>query len=219
MNNEFWINRWAENQIGFHRKGVNPLLDRFWPGVAEARSGTVLVPLCGKSEDLLWLADREHEVIGIELSLTAAEAFAAEQKIVLAETHEPPFTVLRGERIAFYVGDFFDFSAPAGARADYFYDRAALIALPPELRPAYSRHLQSLIADNARGLLITVEYDASQMHGPPFTVPEAEVRRLFVGFDCKKVLEYDCLDEEPRFKARGLTWMKEIVYVLNRDGR
>src|SRR5262245_41667033 len=106
MNNEFWINRWAENQIGFHRKGVNPLLDRFWPAVAHARSGTVLVPFCGKSEDLLWFAGRGHDVIGIELSLIAAKAFAAEQKVILTETHEPPFTVLHGERIAFYVGDF-----------------------------------------------------------------------------------------------------------------
>jgi thiopurine S-methyltransferase len=52
------------------------------------------------------------------------------------------------------------------------------------------------------------------MHGPPFSVPEAEVRKLFKPFHCEKLMESDCLEEEPRFKARGLTWMKEVVYRL-----
>jgi len=215
----FWINRWAGNQIGFHRKGVNPLLERFWPAVSSVAVGRVLVPLCGKTEDLRWLAERGHEVVGVELSLIAAKAFAAEQGIVLAETHEPPFTVLRGQSITIYVGDFFDITPAIVRPFGLFYDRAALIALPPEMRPAYAQHLQSLVTDDAQGLLVTVEYDSSQMHGPPFTVSEAETRRLFGRFACEKLLERDCLDEEPRFKARGLTWMKEAVYHLSRNPR
>lgn len=216
MDKQFWLSRWAENQTGFHRKGVNPLLLRFWPQVAGASSGRVLVPLCGKSEDLRWLAERGHDVTGIELSLIAAKAFATEQGIVLGETHEPPFTVLRGKGITYYVGDFFDLTSTIGGRFDLFYDRAALIALPPEMRPSYAKHLQSLIADDAQGLLISLEYDPSLMHGPPFTVPEADVRKLFTGFQCEKLFEQDCLEEEPRFKARGLTWMKEVVYGMKR---
>ena len=214
MDREFWLSRWAENQTGFHVKGVNPLLQRFWPAVSGASSQRTLVPLCGKSEDLRWLAERGHDVVGVELSLLAAKAFAAEQGIVFIETYEPPFTVLRSGKITFYVGDFFDFTSTADGKFDRFYDRAALIALPSEKRPGYVRHLQSLAADGAQGLLITVEYDPSQMHGPPFTVPEAEVRRLFDTFRCEKLLEFDCLEEEPRFKARGVTWMKEVVYHL-----
>lgn len=217
MDREFWLSRWGENQTGFHVKGVNPLMLRFWPGVSETPSQRTLVPLCGKSEDLRWLAERGHDVVGVELSLIAAKAFAAEQGIVFTETHEPPFTVLRNKKIAFYVGDFFDFTSTLAGRFDRFYDRAALIALPPETRPAYTGHLQSLVVDGAQGLLITVEYDPSQMHGPPFTVPEAEVRRLFKPFRCEKLLELDCLEQEPRFKARGLTWMKEVVYHLSSE--
>ncbi len=135
MHREFWINRWNENQIGFHLKGVNPLLTRFWPSAR----GRVLVPLCGKSEDLCWLAERRHEVVGVEFSLVAAKAFAAEQGIVFTETHEPPFTVFRGNWITYYVGDFQDFTPAIGGRFDLLYDRAALIALPPETRPGYVR--------------------------------------------------------------------------------
>lgn len=176
----------------------------------------MLVPLCGKTEDLRWLSARGHEVVGVELSLIAAKAFAAEQGIVFTESHEPPFTVFRGKSITLYAGDFFDFSPAVDGLFDLFYDRAALIALPPEMRPAYAQHLRSLITGGARGLLIGLEYDSSAMHGPPFSVPETEVRRLFSGFSCENLLESDCLEDEPRFKARGLTWMKEIVYSLDR---
>ena len=215
MEREFWISRWNENQIGFHVKGINPLLTRFWPGICKTQSGRVLVPLCGKSEDLRWLADQGHEVIGVELSLIAAKAFAAEQNLVFTETYEPPFTVLRGNHLTYYVGDFFEFSRTIAGGFDLFYDRAALIALPPHMRPEYARHLTSLIEPGGAGLLIALEYDPSQMKGPPFTVPESEVRALFSGFQCTKLLEFDCLEEEPRFKARGLTWMKEVVYRLS----
>jgi len=210
MHREFWINRWNENQIGFHVKGVNPLLTRFWPSAR----GRVLVPLCGKSEDLRWLAERRHEVVGVEFSLVAAKAFAAEQGIVFTETHEPPFTVFRGNRITYYVGDFQDFTPAIGGRFDLLYDRAALIALPPETRPGYVQQLRSLMADGGQGLLIALEYDPSEMHGPPFTVPETEVRTLFEALRCEKLLEYDCLDQEPKFKERGVTWMKEVVYRI-----
>ena len=214
MDRDFWLSRWSSNQIGFHLKGVNPLLVRFWPTVAGSSTDKVVVPLCGKSEDLRWLAERGHDVVGVELSLVAAKAFAAEQRTVLTETHEPPFTVLRGDRLAYYVGDFFDFHSSNEGVFKLFYDRAALIALPPEMRGAYARQLASLLEPRANGLLIALEYDPSEMHGPPFTVPEAEVRRHFSAFNCAKLLEFDCLEDEPRFKARGVTWMKEVVYHL-----
>jgi thiopurine S-methyltransferase len=214
MNSEYWVNRWNQNQTGFHLAGVNPLLTQFWPSASGERSGRVLVPLCGKSEDLRWLADQGYDVVGVELSLLAGKAFAAEQGIVVTETHEPPFTVLRGNKVTYYIGDMLDFTAEIGGRFDLFYDRAALIALPREMRPGYVRQLQSVLGNGARGLLIGLEYDPSQMHGPPFTVPEAEVRRLFESFHCEKLLEYDCLEQEPHFKQRGLTWLKESAYAL-----
>ena len=214
MEGDFWLNRWNENQIGFHLQGVNPLLTRFWPDISPLAADRVLVPLCGKSEDLRWLADRGHEVVGAEISILAAKAFAAEQRLVFTEAHEPPFTVLRGNRITYYVGDFFDFSPDTAGRFDLFYDRAALIALPAHMRPEYVSRLTSVIEPGGAGLLIALEYDPSQMHGPPFPVPEAEVRRLFSEYGCMKLLEFDCLDQEPRFKARGVTWMKEVVYHL-----
>jgi thiopurine S-methyltransferase len=212
MDGEYWINRWVENRTGFHMKGVNPQLERFWPQIAPSGTGRVLVPLCGKSEDLRWLAERGHQVVGVDLSAIAAKAFSSEQGIAFTETQEPPFTVFRGNQITFYVGDFFDFAPGTGGPFDFLYDRAALIALPPMLRPGYVQQLQSLLA--SQGLLISLEYDTAKMEGPPFSVPEHEVRMLFGDLHVDKLLEYDCLEDEPRFKERGVRWMKEVVYRL-----
>ena len=215
MDREFWISRWAENRIGFHMEGVNPLLERFWPQIESAKRGRVLVPLCGKSEDLRWLLERGHDVAGVDLSPIAARAFAKEQGIAFTETQEPPFIVFRGKQITYYVGDLFDFTAGIGGHFDLIYDRAALIALPPAMRPGYARQLKSLMAVQGRGLLISLEYDTSNMDGPPFSVSASEVTLLFSELQVRKLHEYDSLDDEPRFKDRGVRWMKEVVYKLS----
>jgi thiopurine S-methyltransferase len=210
MGNEFWLKRWSENRIGFHLAGVNPLLEQFLPQVA-AKPGRVLVPLCGKSVDLAWLVERGNSVVGVDVAEIAARAFAAERGMPLAESREGPFTVFRGERLAYYVGDFFNFNS---GHFDLIYDRAALIALAPDVRKTYARHLKSLLAPGGSILLISLEYDPRKMDGPPFTVPESEVRSLFAGLVIHKLHEHDCLDEEPHFKERGLDWMKESVFHI-----
>ena len=86
---------------------MNPLLEQFLPQVSKT-PGRTLVPLCGKSADLTWLLTQGHQVVGVDISEIAAKAFASEQKIAMTRANEPPFTVFRAERIAYYVGDFFD---------------------------------------------------------------------------------------------------------------
>ena len=200
MNNDYWLDRWKENRIGFHKPVVNPFLERYWPQVAET-AGRILAPLCGKSVDLVWLAERGHEVVGIDLSQLAADAFASEQG-------------RRAERVKYLVGDLFDLTAEKVGLFDFVYDRAALIALPEGLRARYVKHLRTLLTPRAQALLISLEYDPAQMTGPPFSVPESEVRSLFAPAAIEKLHEHDCIDEEQQFKARGLSWMKEIVWNL-----
>jgi thiopurine S-methyltransferase len=208
MDQAFWLNRWSENRIGFHSQDENPLLVEFWKQVAPAETGRVLVPLCGKSVDLKWLSHRGHDVVGVELSDKAARAFAEEQGIAFTETSEPPFTVFRSQRIAIYVGDFMEFSPAIAGQFDFFYDRAASIALPPQMRPRYARQVASLLRSNASGLLISLDYDPPESDGPPFSVSEAEVRTLFNGFEIHKLDELDILEKEQRFKDRGVRSLK-----------
>ena len=81
MQPEFWHKKWASNQIGFHLPEVNPYLQRHWPELRSRQTARVLVPLCGKSLDLAWLAGRGHQVLGVELSEKAIEDFFSEHQI------------------------------------------------------------------------------------------------------------------------------------------
>jgi thiopurine S-methyltransferase len=213
MNNEFWLKRWNENRIGFHKAGVNPLLERFLPQISKT-PGRTLVPLCGKSADLVWLLKQGHQVAGVDISEIAAKAFASEQGIAMEATNEPPFTVFRAERIAYYVGDFFNATTDRMGRFDLIYDRAALIALPRDKRPEYAQRLKSLLVPGGNILMISLEYDPNKMEGPPYAVTESELRSIFDGMRMVKLHEFDCIEEESRFKERGLDWMKEVVYRI-----
>ena len=213
MNHQYWLSRWAENRIGFHLDDVNPLLKRFLPKFRTV-PGRVLVPLCGKSLDLAWLAAEGYDVVGVDLSEIAARSFVSEQGIDAVSTDEPPFKVWRGENVTLFIGDFFDLTPEKSGLFDLVYDRAALIALPRDVRPLYARRLRSLLTTEGSILLISLEYDSAKMEGPPYTVPESEMRQIFSGWSIDKLHEVDCIEDEPRFKERGLTWMKEIVYRI-----
>lgn len=163
---DFWHERWTSQQIGFHRDSPNPLLVDHW----RLPPGRVLVPLCGASVDLGWLASRGNEVVGVELSPLACEKFFRDAGI------EPrrEGNRLSGGGVTLVHGDFFQFGG--GERFDAFYDRAAMIALPASLRGRYVRHVKSLLRRPYRGLLVTMTYDQPRRDGPPFSVGAPEVR-------------------------------------------
>lgn len=214
MNNAFWLNRWQQHRIGFHRSGIHPLLEKFWHQLA-AGTDTVLVPLCGKSHDLDWLARRGHEVVGVELSDVAAREFGQEHGLRFHTSKEGRFTRMQAGRVTYLIGDFFTLSPVQAGRFGLAYDRAALIALPSERRQAYADILKVLLESNGHILLITIEWDIDPNEGPPWSVGAAEVRKLFSDFSIRCLEERDCLDEEPRFRERGATWMREVAWHLH----
>lgn len=179
MEPSFWHARWNSGRIGFHNEKHHPLLTAHWPALDVPRGSRVLVPLAGKSLDMWWLAVQGLEVVGVELSEVAARDFFAERNIspdVSQASADSP-TVYRGG-VTIVVADLFDLTAEAVGKIDAVYDRAALIALPPEMRRRYVPHLQRL-APQAPTLLVTVEYDQSLRGGPPFSVDHDEVRELY----------------------------------------
>ncbi len=211
---EFWHNKWAENQIGFHLDDVNPLLTAFWPQLGLARQDKVLVPLCGKSEDLIWLAQKHEEVTGVELSNIAVRAFFAEH------FYTPMVTPLNGQHelyqfdeLSIYAGDFF--TAPL-TQYQCIYDRAALIALPPELRVIYAERIKSLLAPGGKILLISLDYPQSEMQGPPFSVPKSEIEVLFAGFNITHLQRDEADETHPRIQ-KGLSRFAEEVWLIESD--
>lgn len=215
MDRDFWQARWDEGRIGFHQEEVNPYLERYWPGLGAASGATVLVPLCGKSRDMLWLRDLGHAVIGVEIVPRAVEAFFAENNITATQQPYGAFTLWEGEGIKIFQGDFFALGAAEVAGIGAVYDRASLIALPPAMRQRYADHLRAILPDKMSVLLVTMDYEQAEMDGPPFAVTEHEVAALYQdAFKIEHVYSDDILAATPRFQQQGLSRLLEKVYVL-----
>jgi thiopurine S-methyltransferase len=216
----FWEDRWARGQIGFHQAAPTAALVRHAEHLGP--KGKVLVPLAGKSLDLVWLAERGHEVHGVELVARAVADFWAERGVEPArETvgallrHAAPLPGLEGS-VALFQGDIFDTTRAHVGEVDAVFDRAALVALPDEARRRYAAHLLSLVREGAALLLVTFELEPAPP-GPPFSVPEDEVRALFGHAAELTLLERRELDEEgARFRERGATSVREAVWLVRR---
>ena len=217
MQPEFWLERWQNNEIGFHLPTVNPLLVEHWPQLHLPAGTRVLVPLAGKTVDLSWLRAQGHAVVAVELSEDAARAFYAEAGLAPTRVKDGAFIRYHADAIDYLVGDFFSLDAVTLGEFGAVWDRGALVALPPPMRARYAAHLIQLSAATTRTLLITLEYAQSQMKGPPFAVPETEVHALFAAsHEIALLLREDILDLEPRFRDRGVSALHSVVYALSR---
>ncbi|TPG48492.1 thiopurine S-methyltransferase [Rhodanobacter glycinis] len=217
MDPDFWHQRWREGRTGFHQDRPTPQLLKFWPTLALAPGSEVFVPLAGKSLDLVWLAAQGHRVLGVELSPLAIAQFFAEHGLT-PQVHDSRYgSHYRAGEIELICGDVFGLDADVLADCAAVYDRAALIALPPPLRRRYVRELHALLPGGCRGLLITLEYPQHEKQGPPFAVPEAEVRELY-GRDWRvETLERrDILAQQPGFVAEGVSALETVVYRLSK---
>lgn len=217
MDRDFWLGRWRQGQTGWHQSQVHPLLERYWSTLQLDRSASVFVPLCGKSLDMCWLRERGHSIVGIDLSPLAAEGFFAGQGLQPSVERRGPLEwwVAAGYSIA--IGDFFELKREDLGTAVAFYDRAAMIALPPTLRPRYRQHLAALMPHNAAGLLIGLEYDQSQVPGPPFCVLQQEVVAGFEsGFGIETLCRETVPTDNPRFLEAGVTTWTEVAYRFSR---
>lgn len=195
MEPAFWHSRWAERRLAFHEGQPNAHLVEHL-GVLGQRK-RVFVPLCGKTEDLAFLAAQGHQVVGVELVETAVREFFDEHQAAPTISLIGPFTRYAAGDITLFVGDFFASTRELLGPIDALYDRAALIALPASMRKKYVSHLRELMPLGAPGLVITVEYVQQLMDGPPFCVPEEELRTHYRGAQVERVA--DVAATGPRF--------------------
>lgn len=214
MQPSFWIDNWREGKTGFHQSTVNPALKNFWP--KQPPGSSVLVPLCGKSLDMLWLEQQGLEVTGVEIAEQAVLEFCHENGQAFSVNHRPEYISyrLRDRYIRLIVADFIEFAEHySGERFDSLYDRAALVALPRELRKPYVQACEKLLSDAATGLVVTLEYEQELMQGPPFSVPAEEAQRRWNSrLAC--VEERDVLGEIGKAAAAGLTHLQEFTWLL-----
>ncbi len=215
MQHEFWLERWQQNQIGFHKQEINPNLQHYWSRLSVSQNDRVLVPLCGKSNDMLWLLGMGYQVVGIELSPLAVESFFSENDLKPKVQRKGDFLVSEVDGLQIFCGDFFALQPADLGHVNVVYDRASLVALPVGMRIKYASTLSALLTTNTQILLITLDYPQHEMQGPPFSVQSEEVQRLFSSWcDVELLASEDVLEQEIAFKERGLTSMTEQTYRL-----
>lgn len=177
MEHAFWHTRWEEGRIGFHQQEINEQLQQHWSALNLDVDVQVLVPLCGKSRDMLWLREQGHSVVGVELNQGACEAFFIENGAEADVAESSPYQIYECDGIELLCGDVFALDATRFDGVGAVYDRAALVALPPEMRRAYAQMLCEKLPAGVPMLLITMEFAGEQ--GPPFAIAEAEVHGLY----------------------------------------
>jgi len=216
--NEFWLQAWKDQAIFFNQSKVNEQLIQYHSTLNLNPNDLVFVPLCGKSIDMLWLA-QSYRVLGVELSPIACEAFFEENHLQVNVSKIDGFQVYQGERITILSGDFFDLDKNRLKHVRAVYDRAALVALPGLLRAKYVQKLHEVLTTTVDLLLITVSYNQSEMDGPPYSVNEKEVHDLFHQyFKIHQLSTIDSRKIPDRFTGKGLKKMSTEIYHLNRSG-
>ncbi|MEQ9546814.1 MAG: thiopurine S-methyltransferase [Marinobacter sp.] len=214
MEHEFWHERWAKKEIGFHEGTINSYLHDHWPELAGEGTPAVFIPLCGKAHDMWWLHDRGHPIIGVELSDIACKDFFEEAGEKAMVRPGEPFTRFKHDNLELWCGDFFQLVPDDLKHIRLVYDRAALIALPPKMRKEYVEHLTAVIPDGTRILLITLDYD-TEIKGPPFNVSDEEVRELYSDdYDIEHILTNTLAKDHPFTKRKGLAGATESVFRL-----
>ena len=214
----FWKSKWKKGEIGFHNDDVNEVLVRHWEALSLPTRSRIFVPLCGKTQDMRWLARRGHQVVGVELSEIACTQFFGDYDVPFAKEQSGVFTCFQSEQVKIWCGDFFKLTAHDLGAAIGFWDRAALVALPPAMRRDYAQKMGRLLPVGSVGLLTSFFYPEAEKQGPPFSVSEAEIQDIYGrAFEIAQVADEDIIDSAPQYRERwGLSALRRQVYRLQR---
>ncbi|HVV67476.1 MAG TPA: thiopurine S-methyltransferase [Gammaproteobacteria bacterium] len=214
-----WLEHWEQNHLPFHLNSVNSLLEKYWPRLGILPGAPVLVPLCGKSQDLLYLAEQGLQVIGVELSQLACESFFIENDLAFNKQEICGFTRYYNNQIELFCGDFFTLPENMLPAITAVYDRAALVALPETLRLRYALQLTKLMTQDSQMLLIV--YDSSdRVEGPPYSVSYLEITQLYgTHFKIKEQERIYKPSEElsQHLRDKGYNEMYKVIYSFKKQ--
>lgn len=209
MDTSFWLQKWEKNDIRFHESAANPVLVKYFKELSLAKGSRVFVPLCGKTLDIAWLLSKGYRIAGAELVEIAIEQLFAELGVEPKVSEAGEVKHYSATNIDIFVGDIFDVSSRMLGSVNAVYDRAALVALPQEVRHRYTAHLAKM-TDTAPQLLVSYEYDQTLMAGPPFSISNEEVNQHYGNsYDLTLINSRDLPDG-----LKGKCAAKENVWLL-----
>lgn len=178
MEANFWHQRWATNDIGWHEQNGSALLATNFKVLSLPPLSRVFVPLCGKTLDIGWLLSQDCQVVAIELNETAIEELFIQLGVEPVVSQSGSLKKYSALNLDVFAGDFFALSAGQLGSVDAVFDRASMVALPNELRAQYTKHLVQ-VTNNAQLLLIVFEYDQNEIEGPPFSISVKDINRHY----------------------------------------
>jgi thiopurine S-methyltransferase len=154
---------------------------------------------------MIFLRNEGANVTGVEVSVKAIKSFFKENELDFETESFAGFTIYQAEGIAIWQGDFLKFPE-SKFNFDLIYDKAALVALPPEKRRSYAEKLLNLSTPETKLLLHHFIYPQDEMTGPPFSVGESEIEEYFGVHFTSDLLEENIIPPEhfTPFYRRGL---------------
>lgn len=215
MEAQFWLNKWQKNEIGFHLAKPHPWLVTLWPQLCNQQDNLhVFLPLCGKTLDIDFFLQHGHRVTANELSDDAVKAVFERLGLQPNVTQWEGGLCYQSQNLTIYAGDFFKLTAMHLSQIQWVYDRAALIALPKDMRAIYAQHIMQLCPD-AQQCIITLDYQQSLMQGPPFALSDDEIKQHYQAtYAIRELKSANIIEHEPRFAQNGLPELFQRVYQL-----
>ncbi|MBG07867.1 MAG: hypothetical protein CME68_03865 [Halobacteriovoraceae bacterium] len=227
VDNSFWFNCWENNNLGFNQETPNSTLINFFSTFSIPAKSCVFVPLCGKSIDMIWLLNQGLEIVGLELSPLAIQAFFEENNLLyskralgpftLWEAKDRPITILEGDIFLLELKYLDELKLLKKSPFHFIYDRASLIALPSKIRAKYYKLYKTLMQSKSKALLLTIEYSSDNFEGPPFSVPEDEIiSSLESEFNIHLLGKEKVKTLSPRFLESGLKEITQKAYRIEK---
>ena len=196
-NSPTWQEIWDANRIRFHQKNVDLDLQKHESLLAGGKK-RIFLPLCGKSLDIRFLAEKGYDVYGCELVEKAIKDFFIEQDLKYVVTNVGAFVVYKAvkQSITLFQGDFFELKSEVFGKFDAIWDRASLVVMKADKRIQYATVIHDLMAPNCKYLLNSFLFTAKDYKGPPYTISYDDIENIFGKFcniqllDTKKVSFY-----------------------------
>lgn len=217
MQLDFWKEVWKEQRLGFDQVEVNYYLKKALPSWLSESYETIFVPLCGRSIDMWEIHRSGHHVTGVECFEGALQDFDKKYALNLEKVSvRDSVDCLKNLDFKLYCADFFELtSADIQKRKGplKIWDRAALVALPPEMRLAYYDQIEKLCIDRLDWLCLLFSFDADTNFGPPFSVnyEEVEEKMLSKGYSVEVLEERILKPQNPKFVEAGIGAFKETL--------
>ena len=196
---------------------MNETLKRHASWLLSGGPRRVLVPFCGKTHDLAWIAAQGHRVLGIEVSPIAVEALFKREGWAAKPVEEDGALVWTAGPVTVVCGDLFELPSGLFERCDRLWDRAALVALPASMRGTYVRCVRARLAADALGLVCTLESVPEDRGGPPFTVREPELVQHYAG--ARVSSEVTEQPDPETYVSRGYEALRTFTYRIERCGQ